>query len=514
MADRVLTKTALRVLPLLYAVLLSLLFFSSYKFMVGKWDTSDYNYCYFVPLIAGYLLWERQHDLRQPSEPSWIGVLFIGLGVVLYLLGELGGEYYTLYFSSWLILVGLLWLHFGWRKLRGIAFPVCFLVAMFPFPNVVNSSLSLHLKLISSKIGVKLLQLTGVSVFQEGNIIDLGFTKLEVVEACSGLRYLFPLLIVGILLAAQHRARLWQRTVLVLSAVPFSILINSVRITGIAWLYPVLGAEIVEGFWHDAIGWVLFMASVGCLLGERWVLIRFFPLVAPAPTTSKVTGKRVGAAARPRPVWPMALVALLMLASTAVATRSIDFREQVPLSRPLAEFPLVIDGWQGTPSNLEQKFLDALKLSDYLLIDYRNEQGQVVSLYVAYNASQRKGQSSHSPATCLPGSGWVFKESGTVDLPVGAGNSAAVVKRAFMEKNGERLLGYYWFPQRGRVLTNLVQLKWFTFWDALTKQRTDGALVRLLTTVQASEQPAEAEARLQEFAHQLGSQLNSFLPGR
>ena len=175
---------------------------------------------------------------------------------------------------------------------------------------------------------------------------------------------------------------------------------------------------------------------------------------------------------------------------------------------------MTLGPWQGSRSSLEQIYLDVLKLSDYLLADYSNGQGQVVSLYVAYNQSQRKGESSHSPASCLPGSGWVFNESGKASLPVGTGGAQAEVKRAFMEKTGVRMLVYYWFPQRGRVLTNIYQLKVYTFWDALTRQRTDGALVRLITTVPAGEQPAVAEARLQEFARLLGPELNGFLPGK
>ena len=99
------------------------------------------------------------------------------------------------------------------------------------------------------------------------------------------------------------------------------------------------------------------------------------------------------------------------------------------------------------------------------------------------------------------------------NLPVGAGGTSVKIKRAFMEKTGVQMLVYYWFPQRGRVLTNIFQLKLYTFWDALTKQRTDGALVRLLTTVNAGEPPSAAEARLQDFARQMTPQLQTFLPG-
>ena len=374
------------------------------------------------------------------------------------------------------------------------------------FPETWN-----YLKMISSTLGVKILQLVGVTVFQEGNIIDLGFTRLEVVEACSGLRYLFPLILVGIILAAQHRARLWQRGVLVLSAIPLSILINSLRIVSIVWLYPLLGASVIDGPWHDFIGWLIFMLSVAFLLGERWVLHKLAPVAASLPTRDTAYGQQP--LRRPRKVWPIAIVALLMLAGTVTATRGINFREQVPLTKPMVDFPMTLGQWQGSRSSLEQVYLDTLKLSDYLLADYVNAQGQTVSIYVAYNESQRKGESSHSPATCLPGSGWVFKESGMASLPMGTEGTLVEVRRAFMEKTGVQMLVYYWFPQRGRVLTNIFQLKLYTFWDALTKQRTDGALVRLLTTVNAGESPSAAEARLQDFARQMTPQLLTFLPG-
>jgi exosortase D (VPLPA-CTERM-specific) len=302
----------------------------------------------------------------------------------------------------------------------------------------------------------------------------------------------------------------------VLSAVPLSVLTNGLRIAAMGWLYPAMGNDIIEGFWHEFLGWLLFMLTIGLFIAEMRLLLWLAP-VKPgtepdAPSSSRIS--TIKPIPRQRLVLPLALVALVMLGATATAVRAINFREQLPLARPMAEFPMNIGEWQGKTSQLEQKYLDALKLSDYLLADYVNGKGQTVSLYVAYNESQRKGQSSHSPATCLPGSGWIFKDSGLASIPMGQDGTMAEVKRSFMEKNGARMLVYYWFPQRGRVLTNLFQLKWYTFVDALTKQRTDGALVRLITTVYDREQPADAEARLQDFVRQVGPQLNNFLPGK
>ena len=170
--------------------------------------------------------------------------------------------------------------------------------------------------------------------------------------------------------------------------------------------------------------------------------------------------------------------------------------------------------------------------------------------------SQRKGESIHSPETCLPGSGWEFKNTGTVTIPLpaaggrltsqrfnesptagggvptvqGSGfsgstptaggrltnqrfnDSTITVNRAVMEKGAYKQLSYFWFPMRGRVLTNIWQMKWYTFWDALTRQRTDGTLVRLITPVYPNESVEDADKRLVAFTREIVPVLNEYLP--
>jgi len=130
---------------------------------------------------------------------------------------------------------------------------------------------------------------------------------------------------------------------------------------------------------------------------------------------------------------------------------------------------------------------------------------------VAYYESQRKGATTHSPETCLPGSGWNFEESGTAHIDLGSGKTMNV-NRAFIEKSGSRQLIYFWFPQRDRILTNLVQVKIYSFWDALTRQRTDGALIRIITPVYPDEEEKDAEARLQTFARMIVPVTRDFIP--
>ena len=508
----------------LLGLVIVLLFRDALANLWGKWGADDFTYGYFILPIAMYLIWERRFDLRAiPSSPSWVGILPIGAGMAFYWLGELGGEYTTLFLSLWLVVIGLCWMHLGWWKLKVIGFPLAFLLVMFPPPHLIYSNISLRLKLISSHVGVWILQVLGMTAYREGNIIDLGFTQLQVVDACSGLRYLFPLVALGFLLVYSWRASFWKKAFIVLSAVPVTIFTNSIRIASVGVLYRYFGQRVAEGFFHGYSGWLIFMTGLGLLLVEMWALSRIFPekgtLSGRRETIDELLnlsssegdfGGGSGGLFRP----PQSVAAVILLGVTLLVSRTVDFREKVPLNQSLSGFPLSVGEWTGVRTAMEQRFLDVLKLSDYAIVDYRDPQGRTVNLYVAYNESQRKGESSHSPDSCLPGSGWVFEDSGTVVLPAQAGTREPMrISRAVIRKDGERQLTYYWFPQRGRVLTNMFELKAYAFWDALTRRRTDGALVRLITPVYAGERSRDAEARLQEFTRQIVPVLDTFLPG-
>lgn len=205
------------------------------------------------------------------------------------------------------------------------------------------------------------------------------------------------------------------------------------------------------------------------------------------------------------------VVVVVLLLGTLIASRMIEFREKVPIKKPLKDFPAQVGEWSGRSEAMDRMFLDMLRLSDYTIVNYSNGKRRMVSFYTAYYESQRKGEAIHSPELCIPGSGWTFQEAGGTDVSIGNG-SLMRVNRAFMEKSGAKQLMYYWFSMRGRVLTSLYQTKVYNFWDALTKQRTDGALVRLITPVYEDEKPQDAETRLQEFTRQIAPLLREYIP--
>lgn len=244
----------------------------------------------------------------------------------------------------------------------------------------------------------------GVTAFREGNVIDLGPIQLQVVDACSGLRYLFPLTSLALLCAYLFKDRLWKRVLLFASSIPISILLNGFRIAMIGLLVEHFGPAAADGFFHLFEGWVFFVASLGVLLAEIWVLRSIGASGQSAPQAKGIGTARTAVAADGRPAFLAAvlpafsrstylcsvgLLLLLPLASTQIVTRE----EIAPPRRPFLDFPMSLEGWTGTSFPLERQYVEALRFDDYALADYRRSDSIPVNLYVAYYTG-RNGKAS------------------------------------------------------------------------------------------------------------------------
>ncbi len=172
--------------------------------------------------------------------------------------------------------------------------------------------------------------------------------------------------------------------------------------------------------------------------------------------------------------------------------------EAIPQRDAFFAFPNQVETWTGRRSVLEQIYLDALKLDDYIMADYMRGGREPVNFYVAWYDSQRAGNSAHSPRSCLPGGGWrmtrVLRRSMCPVCRWPASRCVSIECRSSSAISKQ--LVYYWFQQRGRVITNEYLVKWYLFMDSLTRQRTDGALVRLVTPLQIGEPVEQADRRL------------------
>jgi EpsI family protein len=169
--------------------------------------------------------------------------------------------------------------------------------------------------------------------------------------------------------------------------------------------------------------------------------------------------------------------------------------------------------WQGRRDSLEGVYSDALNLDDYVLADYVGADGSAVNLYIPYYDSQRKGEAVHSPRSCLPGGGWQMRAFDQRLLTgVIAQGRPLRVNRALIELGSQRELVYYWFQQRGRVIDNEFAVKGWIFWDALTRHRTDGAMIRVVTALPASSSEADADSRITSFIGKMTPVLDRYVP--
>jgi exosortase D (VPLPA-CTERM-specific) len=501
------------------AALLLLTFYEGLHALVYVWGSrEEYSYGYLIPIITLFLIWQKRPQLEQMSfTGSWLGLVVLILGLGLLIVGNLSTLLLVTQYAFLVVLAGIALAFMGWKAFRIIAAPLALLMFMIPLPQFFLQEISNQLQLVSSQLGVAVIRLFNISVHLEGNVIDLGTYKLQVVEACSGLRYLFPLMTLGFITAYFFHAAFWKRAVVFLSTIPITVLMNSFRIGVIGVLVEYWGESMAEGFLHDFEGWVVFMACTAALVleirilsrigGDRRPLREVFGIELPEPTPAEAQIKR-------RPL-PAPLIAALVVISLGAATSFAmpQRNEFIPPRQDFSTFPSTFGNWQGKDERIEQIYLDALKLDDYILTDFMNPNSPAVNFYVAYYASQRKGQSAHSPRTCIPGGGWKITSLDRYAVNgITTNGQTLMVNRTVIQMGDYRQLVYYWFQQRGRNLTNEYLVKWFLFWDALTRNRTDGALVRITTEVRTSENIADADRRLTDFFKIVNPQLKDYIP--
>lgn len=518
------------------ALVLLLVFYDSLASLANTWwSDENYGHGLFVPFIALYLAWEKKDRIRGcDGQGAWLGFLVIVGGMALFLAGQLATLFVVQHFAFWVVIVGLVMAALGLRGAKILAFPLGLLLATIPLPQFLFQGLSTHLRSISSTLGVTCLQIVGITAFQDGNVIDLGPIQLQVVEACSGLRFLFPLMTLALLCAYFLHDRMWKRIFLFLSSIPIAILLNGFRIGMIGVLVEYWGKGAADGFIHLFEGWIVFLAGVGLLVGEMWLLKRLWPRHQQASSDSTRNKEKAsvetpeGSMAkegkpqepeRPRSVSssPWAFISgLIIVGSLGLLTTQLEAREERTVPRQtFVDFPLQLGSWEGIARPLEQVYIDALRFEDYLLADFHRQDDphSPINLYVAYYQSQRSGQAIHSPQSCIPGDGWLITSVETIPLdPPSPGMEPFFVNEVIIEKGDVQQVVWYWFQQRQRNLTNEYLLKWYLVWDALTQGRTDGALIRFTTPIPSHGDLTLAKARLEEFSQLVHARLDSYVP--
>ncbi len=236
------------------------------KLAIDWWQIPDFSYGFLVPIFAVYLVWaKRKALLNTRVVPTWSGVAVVALGLVVLLLGVYGAELFLSRISLVILLAGLVLSFGGWQLLKELRFPLLVLTLAIPIPAIIFNEITFPLQILASKLASALLTLCGVPVLREGNVIELSTMKLEVAEACSGIRSLMSLFTLAIFYGYFLEKSFLRRAVLALASVPIAIAANAVRIFGTGLCVQYWDPDKAVGFFHEFSGWVIFLVSLGCL---------------------------------------------------------------------------------------------------------------------------------------------------------------------------------------------------------------------------------------------------------
>lgn len=265
-----------------YAVIALLLVAIYYRIgikLVHDWYTlPDYSHGFLVPLFSLFLVWDRRKAIRNtPIRQSWAGIPLIIFAIAVLILGVYGVDLFTSRISFVILMAGLIWTFAGRAMLRELRFPLLVLLLAIPFPEIIFNKITFPLQLLASRIASDILPILGVPTLHEGNVIQLPVMKLEVAEACSGIRSLMSLFTLAIFYGYFLDRSTTRRTLLALASIPIAVAANVVRIVGTGLCVQYWDPDKALGFFHEFSGWVMFVVSLICLYLVHRVMLLISP---------------------------------------------------------------------------------------------------------------------------------------------------------------------------------------------------------------------------------------------
>lgn len=465
------------------------------------WSDENYSHGLLVPFVIGMIVWREWDAFKAiAKKPALLlGGLAITFSLFLLFAGTLGAELFTTRISFVLMLAGIVLYLFGTRVLNLLLVPVALFLLAIPIPQIVFNRIAFPLQIWASQMAVWGIRLFDVPTLRNGNVIDIlpqGSTQtisLEVVEACSGIRSLMTLVTLALILG--YFTRRYERggfanfavpdllrvISLMILAVPIAVLTNAARVTVTGILTYYYGKQATDGAWHEASGWMVYVVALAFLIGANLILRRVF------------RGNEIGdpdtdtglPSVRSAPVLPL-LIAIVL---GGIGVNWFANRGELPIERkPLTELSQSLGDWKQRGSEIKfgEQTESVLRTTDYTMREYTFSDGRVGNIYVGYYSSQRSGATYHSPQNCLPGAGWVMKDPQLIDITTADGKTFKA-NRYIVENGIYNEVMIYWYQGRGRVEASEYADKVNTVWDSVTRRRSDGAIVRVMTSVGTDE---------------------------
>jgi exosortase len=251
-----------RVAVVLSFIALMVCYASTLREMVDQWlIDQDMAHGFVVPIVVVWIIWrEREGWQAIPAKPSRWGLLILAAAAALQVVAVLAAGLFAASVAFLVSIVGLIVFLRGFARLRSWTFPLVLTLFMLPKLAIVYNQATLPLQLLASRMAAGILTFSGIGVIREGNILDVGGHRIEVAEACDGIRYLLPLGFIGVLFAYLVDSKAWMRVVLLAVAAPVAMVANAVRVAAAG-----ASPRLATGGLHTLSGVVLFALSLATL---------------------------------------------------------------------------------------------------------------------------------------------------------------------------------------------------------------------------------------------------------
>ncbi len=485
------------------------------------WSDENYSHGLLVPFVIAMIVWREWETIASVPKRAlpWLGGALVTAAMLLLFAGTVGAELFTQRISLVLMLAGIVVCLFGTRLLNLLAVPFALLLLAIPIPQIVFNRIAFPLQIWASQTAVWGIRLFEVPTLRKGNVIDIlprgsmQTISLEVVEACSGIRSLMTLVTLALILAYFTRrggrpvlggfsfADLLRAAILMIAAVPIAVLTNAARVTATGIFTYYYGKQATESTLHEASGLLVYVAALLLLISVNHLLKKVLRRgkgsdeAIPSVTSFQVRGGSVIAVA--------SAILICGIAVNWIANRG----EMSVERRPLSELPATLGDWRqrGDEIRFSADVENVLRTTDYTMREYALADGRIANLYVGYYGSQRTGATYHSPQNCLPGAGWVMSSPSYIDITTGDGKTFKA-NRYLLENGPYREVMIYWYQGRGRIEASEYNDKLNTIRDSVQRRRSDGAIVRVMTSVGNDETAAiqaasDLSARLEELLY-------------
>ena len=476
------------------------------------WNNDVYTHGFLVPFVSIYFVWigRTKLDHIKPSPSYFIGLPVLLGSLLMLLMGHAGGVLLIQEISIIVSIAGIILFLFGMRYLVALWFPVAYLFFMIPFLRFFPDNIYLPFQLFTAKMAVTLLHTMGISCLRNSTYIELPNIILEVVPACSGLNYLISIIATGIPLA-YISLRSWSRRItLVVMGIAIAILSNGLRVALIGLLaYYNIGGDL-HGPYHTLQAMFVAVFGYGALFIGAWAL-------AERPRSSSVTSLRDPALSfrGQAPYFPQKLDAIrcpliftIIVLLSLGAYINFNFYQSLPvkLHADINLIPHEIGEWRGVDSATDYKTFRTLGVDHDLSRTYRTAAGKEVKLYIGYYESQGQGKELINYQ-----SEWLHINADKMRIALSPDKEFEVNK--MIQREGPlNKLTLFWYDLNGRIVTDKHEAKAYTTWDAITKRRSNGAIIIVSGDFSQTEDELAVLKNEEEFVKKLMPILHNYVP--